>query len=158
MGVFFTPCLEKHLWRWACEVWANPVLLSLSFDIPFLLIAQEQVVWNLLCRGLGLGTFQSVYSVTFSIFSCLSFLLRSRQTPALTSYNYFLVLQVLQCFLFLFSSINKKQKYRPDRSSAYESWTVLFLNSNFSIFQWGIHLYLLIAGCIYSHCKVTTVV
>lgn len=54
------------------------------------------------------------------------------------SYNDFLVLQVLQCFLF--SSINKKQKYRPDTTSAYESQTILFLNSNFSVFQQEIYL------------------
>lgn len=73
MGVFFTPHLEKHLGKGACEVWANPILPSSSFDILFLLVAQEQVGWNLLCVGVGLGTFQSAYSVAFSIFSCLSF-------------------------------------------------------------------------------------
>lgn len=37
-SLLHTPCLEQHLWRWACEVWANPVLPSSSFDMPFLLV------------------------------------------------------------------------------------------------------------------------
>lgn len=35
MGVFFTPHLEKHLGKGACEVWANHILPSSSFDILF---------------------------------------------------------------------------------------------------------------------------